>query len=201
MESEVNKNLTLEPSKEFYEAHVSSIETHCYQQESSHHWWEESFGGGCHPLLQEWMVAFLVLSLAFANQWREWSKEQDAVKGDIQKIIMNNPKLLLHQTSGYFADQTHLCLLKWLFYWFRISILWLYCGVNCVALITHLSQCSRGIIQLKCYHKWNTQHGGQGQYPAYTISPPWVNIFIVVLQRWVLNHSKCKGSLKIKVQM
>lgn len=104
--------MTLEPSKEFYEAHVPSTETHYYQQENSHHWWEESFGGGCHHQLQQWMVASLVLSLSFVNQWREWSEEQDAVKGDMQKILMNSPNLLLHLTSGYFTDQTHLCILK-----------------------------------------------------------------------------------------
>lgn len=107
-----NKNLTLELSKELYKAHVSRIETHYYQQESSHHWWEVSFGGGCHHRLQQWMVASLALSLSFVNQWREWSEEQDAVKGDMQKILMNSPKLLLHLTSGYFADQTHLYLRK-----------------------------------------------------------------------------------------
>lgn len=49
--------------------------------------------------------------------------------------------------------------------------------------ITHLSQSSRGVIQLHYYPKWGAQHGGQGQDPAYEIAPPWVLIFIVVLQR------------------
>lgn len=48
--------------------------------------------------------------------------------------------------------------------------------------LTDLSQCSRGVVQLRGHPERDTQHRGKGQDPAYAIAPPWVHIVIVILQ-------------------
>lgn len=47
--------------------------------------------------------------------------------------------------------------------------------------------------------KWDADHGGECKQPANGIAPPWVHIFIVVLQRSVFDEGEGKGTLRGQV--